>query len=68
MEVLLLFVEPESDAGARFAAALGGRDVRLFDDDERRTLLAVPPPGRPMPPISEWVERVLAALGIRLRR
>jgi AraC-like DNA-binding protein len=62
VDVVLLFVEPESDAGARLAAALAG-PIRLFDERERRDLLLVPGPGEPMPPLGEWIERVLARLG-----
>lgn len=63
LAVALLFVEPESDAGARFAGALGG-PVRYFEEAECEALLGVARgAGAPMPPMRAWVEGVLGRLG-----
>jgi len=56
LEVALVFVEPESDAGARLMGALDG-PVRTFDD-----ALGLPPPGKPVA-LGAWTEAVTARVG-----
>ena len=56
LEVALVFVEPESDAGARLLGALDG-PVRAFDD-----ALGLPPPGKPVA-LAAWTESAVARLG-----
>ncbi|MFP2928306.1 helix-turn-helix domain-containing protein [Pyxidicoccus sp. 3LG] len=62
-EVLLLFVEPESQDGARLQASLTG-PVRLFDEAHRDTLLENLSPTGPLPheAIGPWMESTLQAL------
>ncbi|WP_338863566.1 AraC family transcriptional regulator [Myxococcus stipitatus] len=62
-DVLLLFVEPESQDGVRLHASLTG-EVRLFDEAERDTLLASLPREGPLPhaAVGPWMESTLAAL------
>ncbi|AEI64735.1 helix-turn-helix domain-containing protein [Corallococcus macrosporus] len=62
-EVLILFVEPESDDGARLQAALDG-PLRLFDGARRDALLADLPPSGALAheAVGGWMEATLASL------
>lgn len=62
-EVLLLFVEPESDDGARLQSALDG-PVRLFDEAWRDAVLAPLPATGPIAheAVGPWMEATLASL------
>lgn len=61
-EVLLLFIEPESEPGGRLRAALDG-PLRLFESSERDQMLASL--DRPLHPsgVARWVEGAFASLG-----
>ncbi len=62
-EVLLLFIEPESQDGGRLLTALEG-PMRLFDSAQRDALLAHLPPAGPLEheAVGLWMERTLDAL------
>lgn len=59
-EVVLLFVEPESDAGARLASAM--REVRRLDARERDALLLDLPAAPGSQELAEWSERAIDRL------
>jgi len=62
-EVLLLFIEPESDDGLRLQASLEG-PVRLFDEVQRDALLGALPRSGPIPhdAVGPWMEATLESL------
>ena len=62
-DVLILFIEPESQDGERLMAALDG-PVRLFDSERRDALLAHLPASTPLQheAVGQWMERTLEAL------
>jgi AraC-like DNA-binding protein len=63
VRVVLVFLDPESDAGASLLAALGGA-VRYLDDRERRALLEGADPEALMGSAgAEWTRRAVALLG-----
>jgi AraC-like DNA-binding protein len=63
LSVLLVFLDPESEAGASLGAALGG-PARLLDDDQRKWLLEGAEPGNLMRAGgAEWTRRAVELLG-----
>jgi AraC-like DNA-binding protein len=63
IDVVLVFLEPESDAGGSLLAVLGGA-VRYLDDRERRALLEGADPEALMGSAgAEWSRRAVALLG-----
>jgi AraC-like DNA-binding protein len=63
VDVVLVFLDPESDVGASLLAVLGGA-VRYLDDRERRALLDGAHPEALMSSAgAEWTRRAVALLG-----
>ncbi len=65
--VLLVFIDPESSAGAALSKELVG-EIRLVDDDERDALLGDLPERPTTPELDGWTRNLLVRLGVSSAR
>lgn len=63
-DVLLVFIDPESDAGVALGAALTDRPVRLIDGAARTALCASDPIELMMSGGEPWIRAAVARLGV----